>query len=188
MEVIAKNKFLVWEQAINKKSNLLTDEKLTGDYILCLNYEKDYEPKIWVVEPDFIKLNDLPHVYKQAGNQLCLYKPENYHWSKKKNVREIITWAHQWLFYYEDWLINGHIWRGHEASHDGEQNQVVGKKNFQGKALNKTKKPEHLKNEPIRLKDKLSLSSEHKSFVNDQCHLADSQSRLQATEHHRPGG
>ena len=68
--------------------------------------------KIYVVEPQIKKTENLqiPHMY--SDDSLCLYFPKHKEWSKNDNwVDTLIPWASLWLFYYEVWLETGE-WLG----------------------------------------------------------------------------
>lgn len=123
--------------------------------MLCLNYEIGWDPRIWVIEPDFTQLDILPHVYKHHSNRLCLYKPSNFNWTSDKNiVQTIILWAFCWIEFYEGWKDNGK-WYGEEADHTKptdiiiDNNTVLNTTNK--KSSVKSHYPKYLKDYPIRL-------------------------------------
>ncbi len=135
------NKFLIYEFCI-------TSARTGKKYKLCLNYERGWPPRVWVVEPDLLSVPSLPHVYANEGNCLCLYKRGDFYWSADKNIQNtILYWAACWVEFYELWLECG-VWLGTEAEHSppkdlhGDKGQHIAKK---------TRKAEFLNNKPIRL-------------------------------------
>lgn len=140
--------FIIWEGEVQPFW-------YTNKYTLCLNYERLWPPRIWVVNPDFSTLKGLPHVY--AGNRLCLYHPSDWSWKSSCNITDtIIRWAQMWLVYFEDYLRTG-IWRGPEAEHkvalrsdDDMERRATARKDHH------REKPAYLKNYPIRLSSALN--------------------------------
>ncbi len=134
-----RNKFIICEFNV-------TSGYSGSTYTLCLNYEKFYAPRVWVVEPSFMRCSYLPHVY--FGNRLCLYHPDDFVWTKEKDiVQTIMCWAAIWIDFYEIWKETG-VWLGPEAEHK------VGVPKLEGVSINKKKlkKSKHslLKDSPIR--------------------------------------
>ena len=132
-----RNVFMVCEfDVVSRYSN--------KKYIICLNYEKGFSPRLWVVEPDFMMHSRLPHVY--ANNRLCLYHPDNFTWTRDKDiVQTLMFWAAAWIEFYEMWAETG-VWLGPEAEHKQETAKIE-------TPNNKTKTscfPLHLKDTPIR--------------------------------------
>lgn len=141
----ARDKFIIWEYTY-------VSEITHKSYTLCLNYEVCFDPRIWIVEPDFSKISpkQLKHVYSQYANCLCLFHPTQAPWSIKNDIAPtLITWAFLWIEFYEAWKITD-IWYGAEAKHDTTSDCV----NTSTEALtHKTRnkhKPIYLKDYPIR--------------------------------------
>lgn len=136
-----RGSFIIWEfYAISKSGR---------KYTLCLNYEKGYSPRIWIVEPDLTS-GKLPHVYSTRSNQLCLYHTNDFQWSKDKDIiKTIFLWALVWIEFYEFYQELGE-WLGPEFDHAGLPKQE-GDGNT-GSAQNKFKinGPKYLKKHPIR--------------------------------------
>lgn len=156
---IARDKFMVWEYTYKSVS-------CERQYTICLNYERGFAPRVWIVEPDFSKLTNLnfPHVYKEKSNMLCLYHPHDFHWHQNKDlIQTIILWSMLWIEFFEIFLKTGK-WYGPEANHNDVSNDVSSvpkltdeytenndKKNIK-KSQPKTHQPKYLKTFPIRLK------------------------------------
>jgi len=135
------NKFIIWEFATRPfpHNNL---------YVLCLNYEIGWPPRVWVVEPDLTGKGNLPHTYTSENNRLCLYRSTDWAWDSSCDImKTVVLWSQMWLFYYEDYLITGQ-WRGPEADHDEREKKV---ENSKTNKSTKTQKPLFLKAYPIRL-------------------------------------
>lgn len=106
----ARDKFLICEYDITSRYSKKT-------YTLCLNYERYWAPRIWVVVPDLLNEQNLPHVYKQQCNQLCLYHSKDFSWNIERDIiQTIMFWSAVWLEFYEIWLDEGK-WLGPEAEH-----------------------------------------------------------------------
>lgn len=143
-----RERFIIWEGEVQPFP-------YTGKYTLCLNYERLWPPRVWIVEPDFSKLKGLPHVY--PGNRLCLYHPSDWAWKGSYNIIDtIIRWSQMWIVYFEDYLRTG-AWRGPAADHERPKDNDI--ENAE-EPTNKKKKasiegePIYLKNYPIRLSRK----------------------------------
>lgn len=151
----ARDHFIIWE-------GIVRPFYFTGKYKLCLNYEKGWPPRVWIVEPDFSQKKSLPHVY--AHNRLCLYHPKDWEWESSCNiVNTIIAWSQMWIVYYEDYLING-TWMGPEAQHDRKELDSLSERKgtSKGKKLRKKGQPKFLKDFPIRLGAKNLCRSKRK--------------------------
>lgn len=151
---IARDKFMVWEYTYKSVS-------CGRQYTICLNYERGFAPRVWIVEPDFFKLTDLnfPHVYKEQSNMLCLYHPHDFQWHRNKDlIQTIILWSMLWIEFFEIFLETGK-WYGPEANHnDNSSVPKLTKKNTEDdskknrkKSQSKTDTPKYLKTFPIRL-------------------------------------
>ncbi|MCF1464455.1 hypothetical protein FS827_24515 [Agrobacterium vitis] len=100
---------------------------LSRIYDARLEFEVNRSPRVFLDNPDLLMLSggkDLPHVYDQKPTRLCLYLPRTYEWQPWMSLDQtIIPWTSLWLFYFEDWLIDGE-WRGggeHPEHRDVEQ-------------------------------------------------------------------
>lgn len=138
----AREQFIIWEGVVRPLP-------YTNKYKLCLNYERYWPPRVWIVEPNFSKLNGLPHVY--SNNRLCLYHPDDWAWSSSCDIIDtIIRWSMMWIVYYEDYARTGK-WRGPEASHEMKKKDA----DSQNESLSPTKNetvstPKYLKSWPTR--------------------------------------
>lgn len=83
-------------------------------YSFRLVYPQGKPPKVHILNPPLQKGQNgekPPHLYED--NSLCLYLPSTGQFSKYDLLSEtIIPWISLWLFYYEDWLVNGNVWNG----------------------------------------------------------------------------
>ncbi len=74
-------------------------------------------PSVFVLRPDLCLLaadRPLPHVYPHGGvgTKLCLWWPKRREWNPQMALAETyLAWTAEWLWYFEDWLINGE-WSG----------------------------------------------------------------------------
>lgn len=152
---IVRDKFMVWEFAYKSIS-------CGRKYTICLNYERGFAPRVWIVEPNLSKMVDvnLPHVYKEQSNRLCLYHPRDFQWHQSDDlIQTIILWSMLWIEFFEIFLETGE-WCGPEASHDvpavepklTDVDNVKNDKNIKNKSHFKQSQPEYLKPFPIRLK------------------------------------
>jgi len=77
-------------------------------YQIQIRYRLEESPKIFVISPNLLDLagrREIPHLYDQAQQKLCLYLPSTGEWSATKwLVDTIIPWVNLWLYYFEDWL------------------------------------------------------------------------------------
>jgi hypothetical protein len=142
----ARDKFLIWEYTY-------ISEITKNNFTLCLNYEAGFDPRIWVVEPDFTKVpsGELKHIYSHHSNSLCLFHPKDAPWSMKNDIiPTLITWAFLWVEFYEAWKITG-VWHGEEARHKPIEQvitETISVRNQNKKQ--KVDKPQFLKDYPIR--------------------------------------
>ena len=84
-------------------------------------------PNVFVLRPNLCLLagsRPLPHVYphRGAGTKLCLWWPKRREWNPQMALAETyLAWTAEWLWYFEDWLMNGK-WSGggeHPTSRTG---------------------------------------------------------------------
>ena len=84
-------------------------------YEIELRYRIAGAPQVFVVSPDLSNLADgkeLPHVYSQTEQRLCLYLPGSGEWRPVYAIAATsVPWAYEWLFFFEEWLGSGE-WRG----------------------------------------------------------------------------
>lgn len=148
------HKIYILENIVSEKSKLMQKLFYQKEYVLCANF-KDPKIKIWVVEPDIKALASskslkVPHVYDD--NSLCLYHPNDYCFNSDYDVEKIFLWAHQWLFYFENYLMT-RKWNGLEAKHNAPNNPSS---NTSARGI---KKENELLKNPIRLKNPLHIKS-----------------------------
>jgi hypothetical protein len=88
---------------------------LSRHYSARIEYRQGTSPQTFIDEPDLTLLSEgerLPHVYAQKPTRLCLYLPGTYEWGPWMRLDQtIVPWTALWLFYFEEWLIDG-TWTG----------------------------------------------------------------------------
>jgi len=104
----AHGKVLEW-------ASWVTPSPFSERYRIDLRYERGTPPEVWAKEPD-LKLmangKDLPHVYNQDTQRLCLYHPDYEEWEPTILLsRTVVPWAVLWFYYFEIWLVTGE-WPG----------------------------------------------------------------------------
>src|SRR6218665_122348 len=83
--------------------------------MLCLTPSR--VPEMFVMQPDLGALAEgrpLPHVYKHdgPGARLCLWLPRKNEWMPQMGLLETyVSWASEWLNYFEEWLLTD-VWTG----------------------------------------------------------------------------
>lgn len=84
-------------------------------YMIRVRYRLEKSPEIFVISPNLRDLangREIPHLYDQAQQKLCLYLPRRGEWSATKQLSDtVVPWTNLWLYYYEDWLQTNE-WRG----------------------------------------------------------------------------
>jgi len=139
---IVNNDFFIWEYKYTSKSSL--------NYTICLNHERYWTPRTWIVEPDFTN-GYFPHVYKQQRNRLCLFHERDFTWSSDKDIiQTIICWSCLWIEYYEIYKILGK-WVGPEAEHDNIEKNIQDRLCSYNVCSKEEILPKYLKDYPIRI-------------------------------------
>jgi hypothetical protein len=84
-------------------------------YTVSITYRGNLRPIVQILNPPLVE--NAPHVYP-TKKDLCLYHPDNYHWTGEKLIaRNLVPWTAAWIYFYEVWLQKG-IWYGPEAIHN----------------------------------------------------------------------
>ncbi|MBF9255629.1 hypothetical protein I2I11_20195 [Pontibacter sp. 172403-2] len=108
---------------INVKNQILLvdftikDPDYKAEYHLQVQYISQSWFKVFVLKPKIIGSVAI-HMY--PDNSLCLYYPPDISLFRRLWVgKDLIPMAALWICHYEQWLINGNIWKGREApGHD----------------------------------------------------------------------
>jgi hypothetical protein len=83
------------------------------DYNVEVEYTIGTAPNVWVRAPNLHELSggrELPHVYDQKAQRLCLYLPGCGFWHPALALaRTIIPWTALWLYNFELWLVTD-VW------------------------------------------------------------------------------
>ena len=125
---LVQDQKLIWEAT-------LQPSPLSQDYKVKVVYEKGNYPKSFVTHPKPLKLAvgkaELPHVYDNKAQRLCLFYPDGKEWhTGKLLIRTIVPWISEWLYFYELWLVCGK-WLGggtvHEEKKDDSEINTKGK-------------------------------------------------------------
>ena len=83
-------------------------------YSVSITYRGSRSPHVKIISPTLVV--SPPHYYQNTGT-LCLYRPDNYNWTREKLIAQnILSWTAAWIYFYEVWLQTGR-WYGPEA-HD----------------------------------------------------------------------
>lgn len=78
-------------------------------YLIQVKYALKNRPNVFVLEPELTEEN-IPHRF--ADDSLCLFRYKYRDWDYTMRIADtIIPWTSLWLYYYEQWLVNGE-WLG----------------------------------------------------------------------------
>ncbi|ABW67893.1 hypothetical protein Dole_2089 [Desulfosudis oleivorans Hxd3] len=81
---------------------------LSRTYTVEVSYRLGKKPKTRVISPSIRQLageREIPHLYSQKEETLCLFLPWANEWSQGLLLsKTIIPWAYTWFFYFEHWL------------------------------------------------------------------------------------
>jgi hypothetical protein len=92
---------------------LIQDPDYRSSYRLEVQYVSQRYHKVFVRHPK-ITPSVAIHMYPDAS--LCLYYPPDISPFRRLWVaRDLIPMAALWVCHYEQWLINGNVWKGREA-------------------------------------------------------------------------
>jgi hypothetical protein len=100
------------------------------NYTIELQYFIGANPNVWVRKPDLKQLSggrNLPHVYDQKAQRLCLYLPGCGFWQPTMAVAcTIIPWAALWLYNFEIWVVTN-VWhtKGEHPNSEQKPSRVV---------------------------------------------------------------
>jgi len=105
-----RDKELIWQHKIKPSP-------LSEEYTVKLEYKIGASPKMYVVKPKPLplanKATELPHVYDQKKQRLCLYYPDGNQWNSSMPLaKTVVFWAYEWLYHYELWLGTDDEWKG----------------------------------------------------------------------------
>jgi hypothetical protein len=94
----------------------LRPRPLSDEYLVRIEYRRGRFPRVYVEAPSLCDREGKrpPHVYADNDGtlHLCLFDPDQHEWSGADRIAEtIVSWALEWLFFYEDWLTTGE-WKG----------------------------------------------------------------------------
>ena len=94
--------------------------RMSREYLIRSEYALGKYPRTYVLEPNLRELSngrDLPHVYSQKRQRLCLFYNCPANWNANKTLaNHVLPHASSWLKYFEFWLSSG-IWSGDEVKH-----------------------------------------------------------------------
>jgi hypothetical protein len=96
----------------------IKDPDYKTEYYLQIQYISQSWFKVFVLKPK-IKSSVIIHMY--PDNSLCLYYPPDISPFRRLWIgKDLIPMAALWVCHYEQWLINGNIWKGREAPGHGQ--------------------------------------------------------------------
>lgn len=88
---------------------------LSRTYTIRLEYKFEHSPSVFVIEPSLKNLagdREIPHLYSQEEEKLCLYQPKYREWNPSMNISQtIVPWIYEYFYFFEDWLSTGD-WKG----------------------------------------------------------------------------
>jgi len=91
----------------------ISDPDLSSVYRVCIFFKSQREHKVFVISPG-ITPSIAIHMYRDQS--LCLYYPPDISPFRRLWIAlDLIPLTVSWVFLYERWLINGHIWEGAES-------------------------------------------------------------------------
>ena len=92
---------------------IFRDDDLKDEYHIKVLYESRNMHKVFITHPIIIPQIEI-HMYPDAS--LCLYYPPDILlWRHLWVGKDLIPLAMKWVINYEQWLINGNVWKGKEA-------------------------------------------------------------------------
>jgi hypothetical protein len=84
-------------------------------YTVKVLYRGNSRPQVFILDP--LPVEGAPHIFPGSGS-LCLYHSNNYQWTESKLIaHDIMGWTAGWIYFYEYWLQNNHVWIGPEVPH-----------------------------------------------------------------------
>lgn len=94
----------------------LQPSSLSELYDVKIDYKLGSNPDVYITHPNPLRLakdaEELPHVYSQGKQHLCLYHRRMNEWNAGKLiVKTIVPWASEWLLHYEIWVATSE-WHG----------------------------------------------------------------------------
>jgi hypothetical protein len=101
-----------------ERQTLLVDFKIKDpdyrtEYLLQVQYTSQSYHKVFVIKPRILP-SVVTHMYPDSS--LCLYYPPDISPFRRLWVgKDLIPMAALWVCHYEQWLINGNVWKGREA-------------------------------------------------------------------------
>jgi len=94
-------------------SGVIRSLPVTAAYAVRMEYHESNMPTVYVDDPELRRRDNgerCPHLY--GDNEPCLYWPPGREWSPQMSLAlTIIPWLHEWLVFYEGWLVTGE-WQG----------------------------------------------------------------------------
>lgn len=91
----------------------IVDPDLSSTYKVQILYKSQQEHKVYIKSPR-IAPSIAIHMY--GDSSLCLYYPPDISPFRRIWIaKDLIPLTLSWVFLYEQWLVNGHIWAGEES-------------------------------------------------------------------------
>ena len=91
----------------------IEDPDYATKYRLRIWYRSQREHKLFIIKP---KIAPSPAIHMYSDGSLCLYYPPDISPLRRLWIhKDLMPMAALWVCHYEQWLVNGHIWKGREA-------------------------------------------------------------------------
>jgi len=126
---------LFWEKNLLSKNYDFLKTRIIGNTLYCtgtctpseysieykykIMYSQNCSPAVYIINPKIAYTKEI-HMYPR-DNRLCLYYPKDFSWTSSSHLyNTIIPWTHEWIVFYELYLIKGE-WLYPAVSHEGEK-------------------------------------------------------------------
>ena len=101
----------------------IQDPDYRSTYKLQIKYESQRKHDVFILKPKIVP-SVAVHMYPNSS--LCLYSPPDISPFRRLWIgKDLIQRTALWVCHYEQWLINGNIWKGREAPGHAELLQRV---------------------------------------------------------------
>lgn len=111
----------IFDKVVKKKPSYLSIEfsikptEMNRTYRVLLVYVYGHQPYVYVIYPNIRALaenKEIPHLYSQEKQRLCLTYPDFHEWNTNKVIMDTyMPWVALWIWFYEEWLLSDE-WKG----------------------------------------------------------------------------
>ena len=105
---------------------------LSDGYNVRMDYTIGKKPKVFVKTKLALAYGaaELPHVYDNARQKLCLFFPDGSQWNSSMLLaKTIVPWIYDWLFHYEIWLATG-LWFGGGIHPENDEEKIENEEKY----------------------------------------------------------